>query len=87
MELLSDALHFQIPVTLTLTPDLDIKKACPGHIAFILSSRTDKFGMWINLRIAECCVTLALTSDRDIRKTLLEHISYTLSFRIATLGV
>ena len=40
--------------------------SCPVHISYILLGRDSKFGVWMHLGMAECCVPFSGHCDLDL---------------------
>ena len=50
---------------MTLTFDLVLEKMCPEHISYIIKGRNPKYGVWMQILMAESCVPFFGDFDLD----------------------
>ena len=55
--------HLRFSVTLTSTKSSEL--SCPEHISYIIEGRNPKFGVWVQLWMAECHIPFSGLLDLD----------------------
>ena len=57
---------YHLQVTVALTSDIVLEQSCPEHISCIIEDRNPKFGVWMQLWMAECHILFLGHFDPDL---------------------